>query len=103
NYASRRAARQLQIAANNGAVAGLAVGQQAAQVAPMTGMRGMEGVARRQQLADLASLSAEAAAYGMSLEQYVRLRKRVGPPPFARPSYDAHSNTDSLMEGIYGR
>jgi hypothetical protein len=103
NYASRRAVRQLQLAANNGAVAGVAVAQQAAAVAPMTGMRGAQGASRRKQLADLSALSAEAAAYGMTLEEYVRLRRRIGPPSFARPTYAAHSNTDSLMGAIYGR
>ena len=103
NYAARRAVRQLSLAAENGAVAGLAVGQQAAQVQPMTGMRGMEGAARRRQLTDMTALSAEAAAYGMTLEQYARLRKRVGPPTHARPTYGAHSNTDALMGAIYGR
>jgi hypothetical protein len=103
NYAARRAVNQLQLAATNGAVAGVAVGQQAAQVPPMSGMRGMEGAARRRQLADMTALSAEAAAYGMTLEQYVRLRSRMGPPAHARPTYQAHTNTDTLMGAIYGR
>jgi hypothetical protein len=103
NYAARRAVRQLTLAAENGAVAGLSVGQQAAQVQPMTGMRGEAGAARRRQLTDMTALSAEAAAYGMTLEQYVRLRQRVGPPPHARPTYGAHTDTNHLMGAIYGR
>lgn len=98
NYAGRRAAAKLELSAQNAATVGVAVGQAAAGVEPMSGLRGQEGALYRQQLEHATALSAEAAAYGLTLDQYLTWRQAS-----ERAVYGDNTPTAALMGAIYGR
>lgn len=98
NYAGRRAAAKLELSAQNAATVGVAVGQAAAGVEPMSGLRGEEGAIHRRHLEQFTALSAEAAAYGLTLDQYMRYRQSA-----ERAVYGDNTPTANLMGAIYGR